>query len=96
MKPFRWDPTKSEELRGRHCLGFEQVVVAIESGAVLATMPHPNLVRYPGQRIMVLNIDDYAFLVPFVEDEDHFFLKTIIPSRRATRDFIKGGQGHES
>ena len=95
MKPFRWDPPKSEELRARHGLGFEQIVVAIESGAVLATMPHPNLVRYPRQRIMVVKIDDYAFLVPFVEGEDHVFLKTIIPSRKATRDFINRGSNHE-
>lgn len=95
MKPFRWDPPKSEELRERHGLGFEQIVVAIESGAVLATMPHPNLARYPRQRIMVVKIDDYAFLVPFVEGEDHVFLKTIIPSRKATRDFINRGSNHE-
>jgi uncharacterized DUF497 family protein len=96
MKPFRWDPTKSKALRERHGLGFEQVVVAIESGAVLATMPHPNLVRYPRQKIAIVRIDDYAFLVPFVEDEDHVFLKTIIPSRKATRDFISKGSDHEA
>lgn len=76
--------------------GFEQIVVAIESGALLATMPHPNLDRYPRQRIMIVRIDDYAFLVPFVEDEDHVFLKTIIPSRKATRDFIDKGSKDET
>jgi hypothetical protein len=76
--------------------GFEQIVVAIESGALLATMPHPNLARYPRQRIMIVRIDDYAFLVPFVEDEDHVFLKTIIPSRKATRDFIDKGSKDET
>ena len=96
MMPFRWDPPKGEELRERHGLGFEQIVAAIESGAVLATMPHPNPARYPKQRIMVVKIDDYAFLVPFVEGEGHVFLKTIIPSRKATRDFIKRGSDHES
>jgi uncharacterized DUF497 family protein len=96
MKPFRWNPPKSEQLRERHGLGFEQIVVAIESGAVLATMPHPNRARYPRQRIMIVRIDDYAFLVPFVQDEDHVFLKTIIPSRKATRDFIDKGSKHET
>lgn len=96
MKPFRWDATKSEQLRARHDLGFEQVVTAIESGAVVATMPHPNPTRYPRQRIMIVSIDEYAFLVPFVEDADHVFLKTIIPSRKATRDFIGKGHIHET
>ena len=96
MKPFRWDPTKSEQLRERHGVGFEQVVVAIESGNVLGTMPHPNVTRYPRQRIVVVKIDNYAFLVPFVEDEIHVFLKTIIPSRKATRDFIERGTDHEA
>jgi uncharacterized DUF497 family protein len=96
VKPFRWNPPKNEQLRERHGLGFEQIVVAIESGALLATMPHPNLARYPRQRIMIVRIDDYAFLVPFVEDEDHVFLKTIIPSRKATRDFIDKGSKDET
>jgi len=97
VKPFRWDAVKSEQLRERHALGFEQVVVAIESGDLLATMLHPNPARYPRQRIMVVRIDDYAFLIPFVEDDNHIFLKTIIPSRKATRDFIhKGNDDHET
>lgn len=71
-------------------------MVAIESGAALAAMAHPNPARYPRQRIMVVRIDDYAFLVPFVEDNEHIFLKTIIPSRKATRDFIDRSSDHEA
>lgn len=93
MKPFRWDPIKTEQLRQRHGLGFEQVVVAIESGGLLGTMAHPNPARYPRQKIMVVRVDAYAFLVPFVDDEDHIFLKTIIPSSKATRDFIDKAHG---
>lgn len=92
----RLKAARVQQLRERHGLGFEQIVVAIESGAVLATMPHPNLARYPRQRIMIVRIDDYAFLVPFVEAEDHVFLKTIIPSRKATRDFIDKGSKDET
>jgi uncharacterized DUF497 family protein len=92
VKPYRWDPSRNEQLRERHGIGFEQVVIAVDSGGLLGTMAHPNPARYPRQRIMVLRIDDYAFLVPFVEDEDHVFLKTIIPSRKATRDYIEKGQ----
>lgn len=36
--------------------------------------------------------DNYVFLVPFVEDEGYFFLKTIIPSRKATRDYLQEGE----
>ncbi len=54
----------------------------------IEVVAHPNPKRYPGQKIMVVVVFGYAYLVPFVEEDDHFFLKTIIPSRKATRDFI--------
>ncbi len=60
----------------------------MEAGALLKIVSHPNPKRYPRQKIMVVEVAGYAFLVPFVEEEDHFFLETIIPSRKATRDFI--------
>lgn len=62
--------------------------VAVEAGALLEVVPHPNPKKYPRQKVMVVEVIGYAYLVPFVEEEAHFFLKTIIPSRKATRDFI--------
>ena len=69
-------------------VSFEEVTVAVESGGLLEIVPHPNPRKYPRQKIMVVEVSGYAYLVPFVEEDDHFFLKTIIPSRKATRDFI--------
>lgn len=87
MKPFRWSVEKNALLQQERGLSFEQITVAVESGGLLDIVAHPNAERYPRQRIMVV-VDDYAYLVPYVEEEDHLFLKTIIPSRKATRDFI--------
>jgi hypothetical protein len=62
--------------------------VAIEAGRLLDVLAHPNPRKYPRQKVLVVDIASYACLVPFVEEVDHFFLKTIIPSRKATRDYI--------
>ena len=88
MKPFRWDSEKNDQLKQERGVSFEQIAVAVETGNLLQIAPHQNPAKYPRQKIMIVQVDDYAYLVPFVEDEDHFFLKTIIPSRKATRDFI--------
>ena len=88
MKPFRWDSEKNDQLKQERGVSFEQVAVAVEAGSLLQIAPHQNPAKYPRQKIMIVEIDGYAYLVPFVEDDDHFFLKTIIPSRKATRDFV--------
>ena len=71
---------------------FEEVVFYIERGQLLNIVEHPNRERYGGQRIFIVKIRDYAYLVPFVETEREIFLKTIIPSRRATKNYLRGGQ----
>ena len=88
MKPFRWPTDKNDLLRQERGVSFEEITVAIEAGGLLEVVPHPKPSKYPRQKIMVVDVAGYAYLVPFVEEEDHFFLKTIIPSRKATRDFI--------
>ena len=67
-------------------------MVAIEAGGLLDILTHPNQARYPRQRILIVAADSYAYLVPFVEEEDCLFLKTIIPSRKATRDYLNEGE----
>ena len=89
-KPFRWDSDKNEQLVQERSISFEQITVAVESGGLLQVVQHPNVAKYPRQKIMVVGIDGYAYLVPFVEETNYLFLKTIIPSRKATRDFIEG------
>ena len=92
MKPFRWNPEKNEALRADRNVSFEQVVVAIKTGGLLDILAHPNQEKYPRQRILVVAVDNYVCLVPFVEDEDCYFLKTVIPSRKATRDYLREGE----
>lgn len=92
MKPFRWGTEKNDALKVDRGISFESVVVAIESGGLLDILAHPNQAKYPRQRILVVAADNYAYLVPFVEEENYFFLKTIIPSRKATRDYLNEGE----
>ena len=84
MKYFAWDDEKNAKLRKDRGIGFEEIVFHIERGDLLDILEHPNPGRYGGQRIFVVRREDYVYLVPFVEDEDTVFLKTIIPSRKAT------------
>jgi len=88
MEPFRWSSEKNGTLRVDRGVSFESIVVAIESDGLLDILVHPNQAKYPGQRVLVVAYDSYAYLVPFVEEEDYFFLETIIPSRKATRDYL--------
>ncbi|HET6600095.1 MAG TPA: hypothetical protein VFG60_09035 [Burkholderiaceae bacterium] len=92
MKPFRWGIEKNEQLKLERGVSFEQMVVAVEAGGLLDILAHPNPAKYPNQTVLVVASDGYAYLVPFVEQEDHFFLKTVIPSRKATRDYLKQGE----
>ena len=73
-------------------VSFEQMVVAIEGGGLLDLLAHPNPAKYPNQKILVVATDRYAYLAPFVEQADHYFLKTVIPSRKATRDYLIQGE----
>ena len=92
MKPFRWSPEKNEQLQLDRGISFENMVVAMESGDLLDILAHPNLAKYLNQKMLVVASDGYAYLVPFVEEDDHFFLKTVIPSRKATRDYLNQGE----
>jgi len=65
--------------------------MAIDEGRVLDEFENPNKKRYPNQRILVVEIESYAYYVPYVEDEDKIFLKTIFPSRKATKKYLYGG-----
>lgn len=88
MKPFRWSAEKNRKLIAERGVSFEEVLAAMAHGGLLDEIEHPNKSRYPYQRLFVVRIRGYAYLVPFVETNDHLFLKTIVPSRKATRDYI--------
>jgi uncharacterized DUF497 family protein len=95
MKPFRWGHKKNEQLKAERNISFEEIVLAIEADGLLDILKHPNPGKYPNQRVLVVAVGRYACLVPFVEETDCYFLKTIIPSRKATRDYLKGGDQDE-
>ena len=88
MKYFDWDHEKSEWLKSERDISFEEVVFFIENGGLLDRIKHPNQEKYAGQEMFVVLIEDYVYLVPFVESETDIFLKTIIPSRKATKDYF--------
>jgi hypothetical protein len=112
VKYFAWDEAKNAKLRKERGIGFEDVVFHIERGDLLDILDHPNPDRYAGQRMFVVQRDEYVYLVPFppppasvrrglrrghaeahrveadVEDEHTVFLKTIIPSRKATKEYL--------
>ena len=88
MKYFAWDDAKNAKLKADRGIGFEDVVYHIERGDLLDTVAHQNPSRYAGQRMFVVRRDDYVYLVPFVEAEYTMFLKTIIPSRKATKQYL--------
>ncbi len=90
MKCFNWNSEKNNQLLKDRNIGFEDVIVAIDSGKILDVVKHPNKEQYPNQKIFVVEIDNYAYLVPFVENKDEVFLKTIFASRKATRDYLGG------
>jgi hypothetical protein len=92
MKYFSWSPEKNELLKEERQISFEEVVFYIEMGYLLDVLEHPNQEKYGGQKIFVVPMDNYVYLVPFIEDEQEVFLKTIIPSRKATRKYLKGSE----
>ena len=85
MKIYNWDSDKNQELNLNRGISFEKAVFYIEHGGLLDDIVHPNVSDYPNQRIFILKIEDYVYLVPYVESEYEIFLKTIIPSRKFTR-----------
>ncbi len=88
MKRVRWDSEKNLYLITERGVSFEEVLAALSRGALLDVLAHPNTAQYPNQRMFVVRIRGYAYLVPFVETDKEVFLKTIIPSRKATRKYL--------
>jgi uncharacterized DUF497 family protein len=90
VKFIDWDELKNAILKAERNICFEDVLTAMEEGNILDDVQHPNPQRYQHQRVLIINIQHYAYLVPYVEDEEKLFLKTIIPSRKATKYYLKG------
>ncbi len=84
-KIYNWSPEKNQLLVKERGITFERIVFAIGSGDELAVLEHPNQEKYPGQKISIVQVNDYVYAFPFIENDTEVFLKTIIPSRKATR-----------
>ena len=92
MKYFAWDVKKNEKLKMERGISFEEIVFHIERGDILDILEHPNQEKYKDQKIFVVDVGSYAYLVPFIETENEVVLKTIIPSRKASKKYILGDE----
>ena len=90
MKVYAWSSDKNETLIKERGISFEEIVLNIQIGNEVDIYDHPNQERYPGQKISIVIVEDYAYLVPYIETEGEIFLKTIIPSSKATREYVGG------
>lgn len=88
MKPFRWNADKNRQLQAERGVSFEQALQAIRSDQLLDIIEHPNPAKYPNQRIFIIEMNQYVYLVPFVETDAEIFLKTIIPSCKLKRQYL--------
>jgi uncharacterized DUF497 family protein len=94
MKAFVWNEEKNQLLKSARGVSFEEMIAHIMSGDILDIIDNPNQMRYAGQRIFIIKMRDYAWLVPFVESDEEIFLKTIIPSRKATKRYLGDKYGN--
>jgi uncharacterized DUF497 family protein len=95
MKAYAWNPEKNELLKQDRGISFEEIVLNIHLGNEVDIYDHPNQERYPGQKVSVILVENYAYLVPFIESNEEIFLKTIIPSRKATKQYTGEGESNE-
>jgi uncharacterized DUF497 family protein len=86
---YEWNSKKNEWLKRERNISFEQVIFHLSQGDVWRTSDHPDQKNYPGQKIYFVVIDDYVYLVPYIIEKEYIFLKTIIPSRKATKRYKK-------
>ena len=89
MKPIRWSEEKNIIIKRAREIGFEHVEMALEQGRLLDIIDHPNKKKYTHQYLMIININKYAYVVPFVDEKDTYFLKTVFPSRKYTKLYLE-------
>jgi hypothetical protein len=92
---YEWNPERNDTLKRERSISFEQIVFHLSQGDVWKTADHPNQDQYPEQKLYFVNVEGYIHVVPHVVEDEYVFLKTIIPSRKATRDFQKEGEQDE-
>ena len=90
MITYNWDKEKSLLLKETRGISFEQIVIHIDQGNLVDIIEHPNGEKYNHQKILIINIDNYIYTIPFVQNQNERFLKTIIPSRKFTKKYLGG------
>ena len=89
MKRVEWNLEKDEWIKQKRGIGFNDVIKAIQEGGLLDLRDHPNQIEYSGQMEFVVLIGDYVYVVPFVEDDEKLFLKTVFPSRKERKRYLR-------
>ena len=90
---YEWNSEKNELLKKLRNISFEKIIFHLSQGDIWKISDHPDQKKYPDQKIYFVIIDDYIYLVPYIEKEDIIFLKTIIPSRKATKNYKQEIEG---
>ena len=90
---YDWNPDKNDWLKKNRNISFEQIIFHLGQGDIWRTADHPNQEKYTSQRIYFVIVENYVYLVPYIANKDFIFLKTIIPSRKATKAFLKEKEG---
>jgi uncharacterized DUF497 family protein len=88
MKYYDWDEKKNKLLKKKRGISFEEVVLSIADGRLLDILEHHDQTKYPNQKLFIVEVRQYAYIVPFVERDESYFLKTIYPSRKATKTYL--------
>jgi len=91
MDDYTWNPDKNAWLINNRNISFNDAVFCIENGYLLERIPHPNQADYPDQEIFIIDINGYAFIVPFVDHGETIELKTVVPSRKMTKKYLEKG-----
>ena len=89
---YEWNPKKNEWLKQERNISFEQIIFHLSQGDVWKIADHPDQKNYPDQKLYFVIINDYIYMVPYIVDKEYIFLKTIIPSRKATKMYRKDGR----
>lgn len=93
---YEFPSDKNQQLIDGRQISFEEVIAALDNGQVLDVIDHPNQEKYPNQQMFVVQVNDYVYLVPFVQKDKYtVFLKTIFPSRKAKKQYLKTEVPHE-
>ena len=89
MKYYDWDDNKNDLLKQTRDISFEEIILSLANNKLLEVVEHSSRQKYPNQKMFVVEVRNYAYIVPFVEDDEKYFLKTIFPSREATNKYLE-------